>query len=168
MARPIRIGMAGIIATAALAAAVPAHAGGTTTNTMAAKLNVYSGCSLRTRPLVFLTTAIDAKGNADSTTTITIKCTPNVDYTIDIDKGQNANGINRRMYSALTNSYAAYDIYRDAPRTNVWGTGQLKNVTGNSGSGAAQDIVLYGRVPRILSVISGLDYRDTLTVTLNF
>lgn len=102
-----------------------------------------------------------------ATVTITIKCTPNTNFTIDIDKGLNPQGANRRMRSVVTNGYITYDVYRDSPRSNTWGTGQLKNVAGNSGTGAPLDILVYGRVPKNQVIGSG-DYKDTLAVTLNF
>lgn len=158
---------AGFAAVAVLAAAAPARAG-TSTNTMDASLSIESGCRLDTRALVFIGIPPFSKGLLlDSSTTLTVDCTPNTAYTIDIDTGLHPNGINRRMYSALTNSYVAYDIYRDGPRTNVWGTGQLKNVAGNSGAGGPQTVTLYGRVSLPTKVLAG-DYLDTLTVTLNF
>nr|WP_237489140.1 spore coat U domain-containing protein [Tsuneonella aeria] len=135
---------------------------------MRVDLHVYSGCSLKTRPLTFVVPAGNI-GNMDldSTSTVTVKCTPNTAYSVDIDKGLHSNGINRRMRSVETNSFLAYDVYRDRPGGNVWGTGQLKNVTGNSGTGAALDITLYGRI-RLPSKIQAGDYKDTLVVTLNF
>jgi spore coat protein U-like protein len=163
-----RFGLAirGVCALAVMACAVPAYAG-RTTNTMRTDLTVYSGCSLKTRPLMFVTPNALVNVVVDSTTTVTVKCTPNTAFTVDIDKGQHPNGINRRMYSAQTNSYIAYDVYRDSPRTNVWGTGQLKNVSGNSGSGAPLDLLIYGRIPLSTKIKAG-DYIDTLVVTLNF
>lgn len=136
------------------------------TNTLPVAVRVFAGCSLVTRPLTF--DASTATGtNIDATTTITVRCTPNTSFSVDIDKGQYANGINRRMFSPQANAYLTYDVYRDSPRTNVWGTGQLKNVTGNSGSGLPLDILLYGRVTKPNTIKAG-DYLDTLVVTLNF
>ena len=71
------------------------------------------------------------------------------------------------MFSASTNSYVSYDVYRDSPRSNVWGRGKTRNLAGNSGTGAPFDIVLYGRVQNTGKIIAG-DYIDTLVVTLNF
>src|SRR5688572_7155261 len=106
---------------------------------MPVSVTVFSGCSLRARPLMFVLPAVVSNNPLDATTTVTVKCTPNTDFTVDIDNGLHNNGINRRMRSAALNAFVAYDVYRDAPRTNVWGTGQLKNVTGNSGGGTPLD-----------------------------
>lgn len=150
------------------AGSVPALAG-QTTSTLPASVRVYTGCSLVTRPLTFDASQI-VSNQIDSTATITVRCTPNTDFSIDIDKGLNANGnsANRQMRNVITGALLAYDVYRDSPRSNVWGTAALKTgVTGNSGTGAPIDIVLYGRVKSTGKIAAG-DYKDTLTVTLNF
>jgi spore coat protein U-like protein len=150
------------------AASSPAFAG-QATNTLPVRVQVYTGCSLVTRPLTFDATGIVGTNPIDATTTITVRCTPNTDFDVDIDTGLYANGAsaNRRMFSASTNSYVSYDVFRDSPRSNVWGRGKTRNVAGNSGSGAPLDIVLYGRVQNTGKIVAG-DYKDTLLVTLNF
>jgi spore coat protein U-like protein len=160
-----RLSVAGIAAALGVVG-TPASAG-QNTNTLAVVVRVVTGCSLQTFPLTFDASTIVGNNPIDATTHVVVKCTPNTNYTIDIDKGLYANGINRRMFSASTNSYVAYDVYRDSPRTSVWGTGQLKNVSGNSGTGLPLDILIYGRVPNTGKINAG-DYKDTLIVTLNF
>ena len=161
-----RLTAAGIAAALGVAGA-PASAG-QSTGTLTAEVTVFTGCSLVTRPLTFDATVITGNNPIDATTTITVKCTPNTNFTVDIDNGLHANGgSSNRQMSTATGALLAYDVYRDSPRTNVWGTGQLKNVTGNSGAGAPLDILIYGRVPSASKIKAG-DYKDTLVVTLNF
>lgn len=156
-------------AAAIVAVAAPASAR-QTTNTMEAKVRVFTGCSLQTRPLTFDASQAATANQIDATSSITIKCTPNTAYSIDIDKGLHSagNSSNRAMRNVTTGALLSYDVYRDSPRTNVWGTGALKTaVTGTSGSGAPINIQLYGRVRNPGKIAAG-DYKDTLTVTLNF
>jgi spore coat protein U-like protein len=166
VAKAWRLLLSAATAAAFSAAAAPASAG-KNTNTLPVVVRVVTGCSLQTFPLTFDASAIVGNNPIDATTHVLVKCTPNTSYSIDIDKGLNANGVNRRMFSASTGTYVAYDVYRDSPRTNVWGTGQLKNVTGNSGTGLPLDVLIYGRVPNTGKISAG-DYKDTLVVTLNF
>ena len=140
--------------------------GRTLAGVLAASLGI-AGCSLVTRPMMFVVPNLQVNSAVDTTTTLTIKCTPNTDFTIDLDKGLYANGIVRRMYSPAANAYVAYDVYRDAPRTSVWGTGQLKNVTGNSGTGAPLTLTLFGRIPAAGKIKAG-DYSDRLVVTVTY
>jgi len=101
----------GVVGTAASA--------GQTTGTLPASITVFTGCSLVTRPLTFDATVITGNNPIDATTTITVKCTPNTNFTVDIDNGLNASGnsSNRQMRSA-TGGLLAYDVYRDSPRTS--------------------------------------------------
>ena len=166
--RRLRRTIAAVAAAALGAGGTPALAG-QTTNTLPVAVTVATGCSLVTRPLTFDARGITGTTPIDATTSVTVRCTPNTDFNIDIDTGLYANGnsANRRMYSASTNSFVSYDVYRDGPRNNVWGRGNTSNVSGNSGAGAAIDFVLYGRVKNTGKIVAG-DYIDTLTVTLNF
>lgn len=157
---------AAALAATLLVAGTPAAAR-QTTNTLQARVTVFTGCSLVTRPMTFVVPNLTVNAAVDTTTTLTIKCTPNTNFTVDIDKGLYANGINRRMYSPASNSYVSYDVYRDSPRSKVWGTGQLKNVSGNSGNGAPLVITLFGRIPASGKIKAG-DYADRLLVTVNF
>lgn len=166
--RRLRRTTAAVIAAALGAGGTPAL-GGEATNTLPVAVTVATGCSLVTRPLTFDASVIVGTNPIDATATITVKCTPDTDFDIDIDTGLYANGnsANRRMFSASTNSYVSYDVYRDSPRNNVWGRGKTRNVAGNSGTGSPIDFVLYGRVQNTGKIAAG-DYLDTLVVTLNF
>ena len=146
-------------------AASPAHAG-RATYTMAVQAQVMNGCTVNALPLVF-NIPVPTNGNVDSSTTVKIACTPNTPFTIDIDRGLHANGVNRRVFNAALNAYISYDIFKDPPRSNVWGTGSARNVTGNSGPTGIVVLPVYGRVASSKSLKAG-GYNDTLTVTINF
>ena len=158
------IGIAGGL----LAAGTPALAG-QATNTVDAKVTVVSGCSLQTSDLMFVAPNPLIGLIIDSSTTLTVKCTPNTDYTVDIDDGQQPQGNNKRRMVSAGGATIPYNVYFDAARSasRVWGKGQGKNYAGNSGTGAAQVIPVYGRVT-IAALIPAGGYKDTLTVTLNF
>jgi len=133
---------------------------------MPVSVNVYQGCSLKTRPMTFVLPTVVTNDTLDTTSTITIKCSPNTDYVIDLDDGLHFKGNARRMLDPAV-GYVTYEVYRDSPRTKVWRKGTFDGVTGNSGTGAPIDFVLYGRVTNASRIKSG-GYKDTLTVTLNF
>ncbi len=72
------------------------------------------------------------------------------------------------MRSVLAGSFITYDVYRDSPRSNVWGNGQLKNVSGNSGSGAPLAILSLRPGSAEPNVIQSAVIKTPLVVTLNF
>ena len=145
--------------------ASPAYAG-RATYTMPVQAQVINGCTVNALPLIF-NVPVPTNLNVDSSTTVTIACTPNIPFTLDIDNGLYANGINRRVFNAAANAYISYDVYKDPPRSQVWGTGGAKNVTGNSGATGIVVMPVYGRLASSARLKAG-NYRDTLTVTINF
>jgi spore coat protein U-like protein len=129
-------------------------------------VNPLSSCTLSAAPLIFMI-PVPTNANVDSTSAITIKCPPNTAFTIDIDTGLYPNGINRRVYNAVANAYINYDVYKDPPRSAVWGTGGARNVGGNSGPTGTALLTVYGRVASVKTLKAG-GYNDTLTVTVTF
>ena len=147
-------------------AASPCAAAGRATNQFRVSVNPISSCTVSATPLIFLI-PVPTNTNVDSTSTISVKCPPNTAFTIDIDTGLYSNGINRRVYNAGYNAYIHYDVYKDPPRSAVWGTGGARNVAGNSGVTGIVLRTVYGRVASVKTLKSG-SYRDTLTVTITF
>lgn len=154
------------IAGACALGAAPCHAAGRATSQMPVSVSPISGCTVSAAPLIFLI-PVPTNTNVDSTTTITVKCPPLTPFTVDIDGGLHSQGINRRVYNATYNAYINYDVYRDPPRSAVWGTGGAKNLVGNSGLLGIALIPVYGRVASVKTLKAG-GYNDTLTVTINF
>ena len=125
-----------------------------------------NSCTVAAAPLIF-SIPVPTNTNVDSSTTITVKCPPNTPFVIDIDNGLYPNGINRRVYNSGYNAYINYDVYKDPPRSSVWGTGSAKNYSGNSGATGTATVPVYGRVASVRTLQSG-GYTDRLTVTVSF
>ena len=61
-----------------------------------------------------------------------------------------------------------YQLYLDSGRTTVFGDGTASSSTkSGTGSGSAQSISVYGRVPTLAGVVPG-SYTDTVTVTITY
>lgn len=152
---------------AAFAWAGPAHAR-ETTGTVQVVVEVDTSCVLSATPLDFGTAPILSSA-IDSTSTISVKCSPGTAYILGIDNGQNYNG-SRRMVSDAGAfpffRYVGYQVYRDPARSQVWGSGPGQGVTGIAAGTGAVDLTAYGRVPA--AVILPTEYRDVLTVILDF
>jgi outer membrane usher protein FimD/PapC len=70
----------------------------------------------------------------------------------------------------LDNSVAAYDLYRDAARTTIWGDGTGSTATYTQLSvpnNTAQNLTIYGRISAAQDVRAGT-YTDSVTVTIDF
>lgn len=150
-----------------LAASSALAASGLTTRTIPVTAHILNGCTIAVTPLSWVI-LVPTAGNIDTTATITLLCTPNINYTIDIDDGLYPQGnMNRRVFSTSANAYLRYDIYRDPPRSKVWGKGNANNYAGTASALGVDVLTVYGRLSSTRSIVAG-GYTDTLTVTVNF
>ena len=147
--------------------ATPCAANGRATNQFQVTTAVVSGCTVSATPMMFFV-PVPANINVSSTSTLTLRCSPNVAYSIDIDAGLNPQGaIRRRVANAAKTQFLNYDIFKDPPRSQVWGRGNLKNVAGNSGATGQVVYTVYGLLYAQSTMTAG-GYRDTLTITVTF
>jgi spore coat protein U-like protein len=155
--RKIALGVAAAVAIVS----TPALAG-QATGTVQVSLNVSSSCSVSTQPLDFGTTDSFTTSN-DAISATTVKCTPLAEYEVLVDYGTNASGTQRRLKSAA-GGFVNYALFTDAGRTQPWTP--LAGATG-TGDGSEKQTPIYGRIPSQDAVAAG-DYKDTLTVTVNY
>lgn len=104
----------------------------------------------------------------DAVGTIRVTCTAGVRYGVALQVSQVGPTGAREMKQSGGGARAAYYLYTDSARTRVWGdgTGGTFTVTG-VGSGSAQQIPVYGRVPARQSLPFG-GYRDSVQVRVDF
>lgn len=153
--------------TVAFCAAPFAASAKTAAGTLDARMRVDTSCRLNTEPLTFGSVNLFS-GQVDATTTILLSCGPAVAYSIAIDNGQYFNG-QRRMYGGVWAGfqlYVPYEIYRNAARTQVWGSAPANQVTGVTPVSGDVTLTAYGRVPN--SIVLARPYTDRVTVTVNF
>lgn len=153
------------VAVALGAAPVVAWAG-TSTGTLDARVRVDTSCRLNTETLAFGNATIFS-GQIDAIAQFRLSCGPAVAYTVAIDNGLNFNG-QRRMANGSNGvrAYVPYQIYRNAARTQVWGSTPATLVTGVTPVNGEVTLTAYGRVPP--TVVLPRVYIDTVTVTVNF
>ncbi|WP_439589208.1 Csu type fimbrial protein [Hydrogenophaga sp.] len=152
------------IFTACLLGAYGAHAASDTANltvkvTITATCNIHSVSPTDVDFGSIQSTAIDT----DAAGALSVNCTPGTDYTIGLDGGENFSGGERRM--AKGTDYVAYELYRDAGRSQVWGNDLAGSLAG-TGSGSAQTIPVYGRIASANSPAG--DYTDVVIATVTY
>ncbi len=143
----------------------------TTTTAPTITVNVAAACRVTPQNLNFGTYDSLAAASLSSTSQISINCSKNTSFTVELNAGQHAaSGFNRNM--ANGSNLLGYQLYTDSAHTTVWGdgTGGTGTVSGTgTGPGAAHTITetVYGEVPAQQSVPVG-SYSDTITVTVSF
>lgn len=150
------------------AGASPALAA-TTSTTFNVSATVVATCTVSASALNF-GAAIPTPVNApvDATSTVTATCSNSVPYTVALNAGQGAGAtVATRRLSSGTNT-VNYSLYLDAARTTLWGDGTAGTVQNSlTGTGVAQPIVVFGRIPAGQTPAIGT-YNDVVTVTVTF
>lgn len=131
-------------------------------------LRVQSTCQVQAGWLNF---GFPPKGatTAVAATTVTVRCTPGVAYRVGIDEGLHFDGTSRRMYGGQAQGkvwYATYRIYRDAARLLPWGDSPLDSAFGTMPLTGTTVLPVFGTAD--LKNVRAAEYRDTVTVTLEF
>lgn len=156
-------------ASAALLLAVLPNAAnaGTATDNLAVSATVIASCNVSTSPLAFGNYNPVTATPLDAATSISVTCTNGTTYDVLMNEGggSGASVGTRKMTSS--GNLLNYSIYRDSNRSNVWGATIGSNVVSGTGTGAAQPIDVYGRVPAQQAAPAG-SYTDTVVVTVSY
>jgi len=172
--------VAAILLTAAmaiLACSYPAAAqAGTATANLTVQITITASCTINAATLDFGsnpgTSLLSA--NVDASTTVSVTCTNGAPYSIGMDNGANVSGSQRRMKNGTTN-FLNYNLYTDSGRTSAWTTAASNSTctTANScalgtGTGSAQTVNIYGRVPTVATAPAAGVYTDTVVMTITY
>ena len=100
-------------------------------------------------------------------TTLSISCPSGTAWQVGLNNGQNFNAGNRRMVRASGGAFVNYNLFQNSTHTTPWGSTIGTNTRGGTGTGSAQALTIYGRVPAQSTPLSGA-YEDTVQVTLTY
>jgi len=104
----------------------------------------------------------------DSTTTLTATCSNGVPYTVGLNAGVSTGAtVTTRKMKGPGSDLLAYSLFRDAARTLNWGVTVGADTVAGTGTGTAQTLTVFGRIPASQFVGPGA-YADTITATLTF
>jgi spore coat protein U-like protein len=142
----------------------------TSTNTFTVSATVSAACVIGTNNLAFPSYSPTSSSNTDGSTTLNVTCTNGTAYTVGLDAGTGSGSTieTRKMTGASAGSSLAYSLYSNSNRTSVWGSTVGTNTVAGTGSGAAQSLTVYGRIPANQTSVAATTYNDTITVTVTF
>lgn len=140
----------------------------TSSSSFPVNATISTGCSISSTAMSFgeVGTAGAATSQTDSTSSISITCTTGGGYTVALNAGLHAVGVQRNIESG--SNVLAYDLYKDPARGTAW-TDVAAPVVG-TGTGVLQVITVYGRIAAGLpfSASNGTNFTDTVTITLTY
>ena len=108
----------------------------------------------------------------DAQTTITAQCTNGASAYIVMNDGTNPGAGSspstpKRQMTGPASAVLAYDLYTNSPRTTVWG-GDQGSGQAVTGSGLAQTLTVYGRIPGGQYSATPGAYVDTVQISFVF
>lgn len=165
-----RNSLALIAAAVALAVAGSAGAASTKTATFNVSASVNDNCTVSATDLAF--GAFTASADVTNTSSVKVRCTNGTGYTVKLNEGSSGSFATRKLFNG--SDFLAYNLYKDAGHTSIWGNGSNSTFTnGGTGTGlsAAKEVTytVYGKLP-----VSGNEdapvgnYADTITVSVDY
>lgn len=145
-----------VVVALGMAASGAAQAQATATTTFQVTANVTAACTVAATNLAFGAYSATV-GPVDTTSTITITCSNGKGWTLDIGGANNA----ARTMAGPTAVTLDYGMYNDFARSIAFPS------TTGTGTGAAQAVTVFGRIPGAQFVPVG-NYADTVNVTVTY
>lgn len=131
-----------------------------------ARVIVINGCAVSATDMDFGSPA-PGTTSVNSTATVTVRCSSPSIYLVTMDRGDNAAAAQRRMLGT-TGDFVNYSLFRNAARTQDWGSTIFTGRLGIGPAGVPVDYTVYGRIPVLNTATLQGSYLDTVTVTVNF
>ena len=151
-----------------LAAAGSAQAQSPATGSLTVNATVPANCELDSPTLAFGTTVdVLAATDTDASATINVTCTTGTAYEVALDDGTNFSTV-RRMEIGTTGSFLTYELYRDASRTQRFGSIVAERASGTGQGSSADAILVYGRIPQGQTTAAVGAYTDTVGISVTW
>lgn len=141
----------------------------TQTNDFDVTATIIASCTIAAGDLAFGSYDPLAGTALDGTATISVTCSNGAGYNIQLSGGLSTNVAARTMDDdATATSTLNYSLFSDAGRANNWGVTNGTDTFAGTGTGANQDVTVYGRIPAGQTTPVTGSYTDTITATIEY
>ena len=131
-----------------------------------ATATVVSSCNVSATNINFGSIGL-LTGNTDATGTLTIQCNSTLPYTVSLNGGISGATDPTQRKMAFSSTNIIYGLYRDSARSLPWGATVGTNTASGTGTGASQNLTVYGRIAPQATPKPGA-YTDTIVVTVGY
>ena len=139
------------------------------TDTFDVTATIIASCSITANDLSFGNYDPLSATALDQTSTISVTCSNGADYDIQLSGGISADVNARTMDDDATGTNLLnYSLFRDSGRTDNWGVSNGIDTYQGTGTGSAQTITVYGRIPAGQTTPPIGAYTDTITATIEY
>ncbi len=153
-----------------IAISLPAAANAASTSgTLNVSATVTANCTISTSALAFGNVNTISGSNVDGAGAIIVTCTNGTAWTAaaGVGSGSGASFSARNMTGGA--NLLSYNLFTDGARTSVWGDGTGSTAAlASTGTGAAQNIPVYGRIASGQTAVPAGSYADTVSVTVTY
>lgn len=140
----------------------------TATDSFDVTITITAECQITSTQALDFGSAGVLLANVDSSAILRVACTDGTPYNIGLDEGSGAGAtIASRLMTSGGGATVTYGLFQDAARAVVWGDVIGSNTQASTGTGAAQDFTVYGRVAAQTTPAPDV-YQDTVTVTVTY
>jgi len=136
----------------------------TATTTFQVTATVLSTCLVSATPLAF---GNYSGAQTDATSTVSVTCTNTTPYNVGLDAGLSTGATVTTRAMQNGSNTLGYALYSDSARTVNWGNTPGTDTVAGTGTGLAQTLTVYGRIPAGSLPAPGA-YADTITVTVTY
>ena len=139
---------------------------GNSTTTTTVLATVATTCSVVAADINFGSNGV-LTSDIDATSSIQVTCNGGTNYQVSLSAGTapGATTTTRKMTSGA--DFISYFLYRNSTRTANWGNNLGVDTVSGVGSGSAQALTIYGRVPTQTTPPPS-SYSDAIVVTVSF
>ena len=145
--------------------ACPFSGQGNFSTSFTATATVLSSCTVSATNLNFGTVGIFTS-NIDATNSVSPTCTNGTPYNVGLDKGLYGSSVTTRQMKAGT-ALINYSLCSNPGRTANWGGTVGVDTVAGTGTGSAQSLAVYGRIPP-QTTPAPATYSDTIVVTVTY
>lgn len=139
----------------------------TTTANFTAQIVIQDECVIQTTNTLDFGTHGVLDANVDASADIGVQCTNGAAYNIRLNGGATAGGTIATRLMANGGNTVAYQMYRDAGRSQNWGETDGTDTLASTGTGSVQTHTIFGRVAPQATPASAT-YTDTVTITVAY
>jgi spore coat protein U-like protein len=126
----------------AVAVTMPSALAATATGSFQSRITIQAECKVQSATNLDFGTYGVLDVNRDATSTIGVQCTNTTPYNIQLNAGSTAGGTVATRLMVNGGATVAYQMYRDAGRTQNWGITNGTDTVAGTGNGAIQSITV--------------------------
>lgn len=166
--------IATLAAACGLTLAAGSAAAATDSTTFGVKIVITESCDIHSTTATDVDFLSHPRSTGDHTATgnLVVNCSLNTPYTIALGNGlqpssATVSDTNRRMISGAGN-YVPYGLYRDSGATLLWGSTTGTDTLAGTGTNAAVNVPVYGKVLTASTNVPAGTYTDTVSAVITY